>query len=172
MKKSVLVVSLFMLVALFAAPSIAFDEVTPSEAYDEAISDPNAYILDVRQAEEWKWVAHPGPNGLGEGAALAGKVVNIPIWIMKNGSWTDNKKFLKDIEDVFGEGFDGVLITMCRSGDRGRVAAALLEGAGYVSRNISSGFEGIPDAAGYRRTVNGWIFEELPYTYKGAGYVK
>lgn len=172
MKKSVLVVSLFMLVALFAAPSFAFDVITPTDAYDEAINDPGTFIIDVRTAEEWKWVAHPGADNLGVGAGLAGKVVNLPSMIVKKGKMILNPTFLSDMNERF-EGQDVVLITMCRSGFRGARAAALLEEAGYTALNMLHGFEGDGDEGGYRRTVNGWIIEGLPYTYKtdpGTGY--
>jgi len=158
-----------MLVALFAAPSFAFDVVTPTDAYYVAINDPGSYILDVRTAEEWKWVAHPGADKLGEGAGLVGKVVNIPSMIVKKGKMVLNPSFLSDVHERF-EGQYVVLITMCRSGFRGGRAAALLEEAGYVVMNMSGGFEGNADEAGYRRTVNGWIVEGLPYTYADPGY--
>ncbi len=175
MKKALLVVSLFMVVALFAAPSFAFEVISATEAHDDAIAFPDTFIIDVRAPEEWKWVAHPGSDKLGVGAGLDGKVINIPSMLMKKGAMVINKRFVKDVEDYFGEGFDGVLITMCRSGFRGGRAAALLEAAGYTAKNMEHGFEGDADAAGYRRTVNGWIVDELPYTYatvEGTGYVK
>lgn len=169
MKKSVLVVTLFMLVALFAVPSFAFDVISPTDAYDEAINDPGTYILDVRQGTEWKWVAHPGPDSLGVGAGLAGKVVNIPSMIEKKGKMMLNPSFLSDVNERFG-GQDVVLITMCRSGFRGGRAADLLEANGYTAINMLHGFEGDKDEGGYRRSVNGWIVEGLPFTYVGAGY--
>ena len=175
MKKSVLVVSLFMLVALFALPSFAFDVISARDAYKLAIDpDEDAYILDVRQGTEWKWVAHPGPDKLGVGAGLVTeegewKVVNIASMIEKKGKMILNPSFLKDVNEYF-EGQDVTLITMCRSGFRGGRAAALLDEAGYNVMNMEHGFEGDADTAGYRRTVNGWIVDGLPFTYVGAGY--
>ncbi|HAK60004.1 MAG TPA: hypothetical protein DCO77_06415 [Nitrospiraceae bacterium] len=180
MKKSVLVVSLFMLVALFAVPSFAFEVISASYAYELATTDDDTFILDVRQGTEWKWVAHPGPDGTGYGAGLViegedgeediWKVVNIPIMIEKKGKMTLNRSFLSDVNEHF-EGQDVTLITMCRSGFRGGVAAAMLKDAGYDVMNMKHGFEGDAEKpSGYRRTVNGWIVDGLPFTYVGAGY--
>ena len=45
-----------------ASTLYAFQNVTPQEAYEMAISDPDVYLLDVRTIAEWKWVGHPGAN--------------------------------------------------------------------------------------------------------------
>ena len=185
MKKLLLVVGLFLAVALVAAgTSYAFGNKLPEEAYADVVENDNVYIVDVRTPEESKWVGHPGKNKLCvdvdfegnciayEGSELEGKVINIPIMVMKKGVMIINKKFLKDIEDVFGDGEGVVLITMCRSGGRSKLAAGKLDLAGYEAVNMLTGFEGgrTPDR-GYR-LLNGWIntphpddpTTSLPYT--------
>jgi rhodanese-related sulfurtransferase len=62
-------------------------DIDPITAFDWLNADDNVILLDVRTAEEWRWVGHPGPNGLADsngkglaynsGVGLDGKVVNI-----------------------------------------------------------------------------------------------
>lgn len=157
------------LLSLCAATAFAYEDVAPDVAYTMASTDANVYILDIRTAAEWQWVGHPGKNKLGEGAGLEGKVVNVSYKIENKGSMIVNPSFLNEINEIFGENTDVVLITMCRSGSRSANASADLEAAGYRVLNLAAGFEGGSDAAGYR-TRNGWKVEGLPYTYSGAGY--
>lgn len=170
MKRMFKVVVLALVIAAASVTGVqAFDNVTPSEAYTLATTDPNVYILDVRTLAEWQWVGHPGKNKLGEGAALAGKVVNVSYQIENKGTMIVNPSFLNEINELFGGNPDATLIAMCRSGQRSAAAAAVLEGAGYRALNMVTGFEGGTDARGYRK-VNGWTNNGLPYTYSGAGY--
>ncbi len=170
MKRMLKVVVLALsLAAASAVGAQAFENITPAEAYTLAANDANAYILDVRTLAEWQWVGHPGKNKLGEGAALAGKVVNISYQIENKGAMIINPSFLNEINELFGSNPNAVLIAMCRSGQRSSAAAAVLEAAGYRALNMVTGFQGGSDSSGYR-TVNGWVNDGLPYTYSGAGY--
>lgn len=157
-------------VALFsgATSATAAEDVTPNEAYDMVAGASDVYILDVRSEGEWKWVGHPGSNDLGEGSELDGKVVNISYKIDYQGDFVINPSFLSDVEELFGENPDAVLITMCRSGSRSLAAAAELEDAGYQVKNMVTGFEGSKDTYGYR-TVNGWANDGLPYNHASTG---
>jgi rhodanese-related sulfurtransferase len=173
MKKSVFLMLCVTAFFSFSAamPAAAFDSVTPAQAYDLVVNDANYYIIDVRTANEWKWVGHPGMNKLGEGAGLQGKVINIASRIDWQDQFIVNPSFVSDINELFGEKKDTVtLIMMCRSGDRGAAAAALLEGAGYRAMNMLTGFQGVTNSRGYR-TVNGWANNGLPYVISGVdGY--
>lgn len=169
MKKVALLALASVLVTGFAVSSFAYEDVTPEEAYAAATADPNTFILDVRTAEEWTWVGHPGKNKLGEGAALEGKVVNVPYQKDVAGTMVVNPSFLSDVKEIFENNPDIVLITMCRSGARSVAAAIVLEEAGYTAKNMLTGFEGGADSRGYR-LKNGWAIDGLPYSYKGAGY--
>ena len=156
---------------LFAASNgaFAYEDVTPTQAYDMATTDPDVYILDVRTPAEWKWVGHPGMNGAGDGADLSGKVLNVSFKIEKKGSMIINPSFLSDVNEIFEDAPYIELITMCLSGGRSVAAATLLEGEGYNVLNMLTGFEGGKDTQGYR-TVSGWKVDGLPYTYSGDGY--
>lgn len=166
MRKAIAVMGAGMLVLSGAAS--AYEDVTPTQAYNLATSDPNVYILDVRTDSEWKWVGHPGADKLGNGAALEGKVVNVSYKIDYKGSFVVNPSFLSEVNEVFETNPNAVLITMCRSGKRSVAAAELLESNGYAVKNMLTGFEGGKDIYGYR-TVNGWANDALPYSYSSTG---
>jgi len=139
-------------------------DISTQQAYECATQDPNCYILDVRTAEEWIWVGHPGKNKLEEGAGLDGKVVNIPWYIVYQNGWPVlNPSFLTDVNQIFGGNPSVKLVTICRSGVRSVSAAVALIDAGYQAYNTLNGFEGQSDSRGYR-TLNGWKIDGLPYT--------
>lgn len=162
---------LFVLLAILclAAPALAYEDITPTDAYMLATTDANVVILDVRTIDEWKWVGHPGMNKLGDGVELAGKVINISYEIDHRGALIVNPSFLCDVKKAFPDRSAVTLITMCRSGGRSVNAAIALEAKGYRVMNMVTGFEGGADAAGYR-TKNGWKVDGLPYSYVGDGY--
>jgi rhodanese-related sulfurtransferase len=169
--KTLSLLSAIMVSSILPIAALAYDNIYPGSAYDMAVHNPNAYILDVRTEAEWQWVGHPGPNLLGEGTKLLNKVVNISYEIEKDGVLIVNEDFIKDVINAFGNKHNAVLITICRSGARSAKAAALLEAAGYRGRvyNTLTGFEGAADSRGYR-IVGGWVFDGLPYSYVGLGY--
>ena len=164
---------LLLLVIFFFVPvtsAFSFETVTPQEAYNLVADDDNAFILDVRTADEWKWVGHPGANLEGEGSPdLDGQVINISSHTIRKGIFGLNRSFLKDVNQVFGDNPDVILITMCKTGGRAAAAAQLLEDNGYTVINMQYAFEGPADIFGYR-TINGWKVRGLPYSYTGAGY--
>lgn len=168
MKKLALLALVLLIGIGSAVSSFAYENITPQQAYELATSNPDVFILDVRTAEEWTWVGHPGKNKLGEGAALEGKVANVPYMKDIAGSLVVNPSFLSDIKGIFENNPNVVLITMCRSGQRSVSAAIALESVGYTAANMLTGFEGSADSRGYR-TKNGWAINELPYSYSGAG---
>ncbi len=148
--------------ALFAASTAsAFDNITPVEAYDEAVYE-GAIILDVRTASEFIWVGHPN----------IGNVVNISYKVDRKDEFVVNPAFICDVDKLYGAAPDTRIITMCRSGKRSVDAAAALEDAGYTNvASMIDGFQGGgKDEFGYR-TVNGWMNSGLPgHTSKiGAG---
>ena len=166
MKKLILMVAVLV---LFAGQAVAFENVTPTDAYLMATTDANTYILDVRTLEEWQWVGHPGANKLGEGAELEGKVVNVSFKIEYKGNFIVNPSFNDEINESFPNPADVTLITMCRSGKRSVAAALALEALGYNMKNMVTGYQGGKTDAGYR-AVNGWVIDGLPYSYSGEGY--
>src|SRR3990170_5847613 len=133
---TVCIAVVFALVAV--VPASAYENVTPAQAYDLVVNGSSAavtypadtvyYIVDVRTAEEWKWVGHPGKNRVGAGAGLDGKVVNIAYQIDWKKQFVVNPSFLTEINEIFGSVKENVaLILMCRSGQRSATAATVLE---------------------------------------------
>ena len=170
MKKLIISIAILAIaMAGMTGTSFAYENANPSEAYAMATAYSNVYILDVRTEAEWRWVGHPGVNKTGDGNLLNGKVVNISSMIFKAGSFIVNPSFLSEVNEIFEDVDNVVLITMCRSGKRSIAAAIALEAAGYTAINMLTGFEGGKDANGYR-TVSGWAVDGFPYTYSGAGY--
>lgn len=168
MKRVALLAFALLMVMGLAVSSFAYENLTPQQSYELAVNNPDVFILDVRTAEEWTWVGHPGKNKLGEGAALAGKVVNVPYLKDVAGSLVVNPSFLNDVREIFEDNPNVYLIAMCRSGVRSISAAIALESIGYRAANMLNGFEGQTDSRGYR-TKNGWAVDGLPYSYSGAG---
>ena len=177
MKRQIITIVMLALMA-FAGNVFAYDDVTPFKAAYMVEND-GAFILDVRTPQEWNWVGHPGENKLdGEtinGAYLEGYVLNVAYKVYHEGySKGDvlivNTQFVKDVKRLLNKNV--TIITMCRSGKRGSMAAEALEAAGFKNvYNMQTGFEGGKDDAGYR-TIDGWKVDGLPYNYSGVGDYK
>lgn len=159
----------------------------PKDAFEWASNYDDVFILDVRTSDEWRWVGHPGPNGLADnngrglaynnGAMLPGKVVNIAYKIQVNNgtpALTGNPYFVEDVEAAFDPA-EVVLLVICRSGSRAEAAALDLEPSGFTTYSIEGGFEGNkndetrPGPDTLYRDVDGWVNAKLPYNYDTAG---
>jgi len=169
--------------ALFAASGAIAEykgDISPQEAFERASTEANVYILDVRSGQEWRWVGHPGPNGLADskgkglsfnsGAALEGKVVNIAYKLDDGaGGLFDNYAFDTDVIDRFKDSTNYVLLTLCRTGVRALAAAEQLGELSYTTYRIEHGFQGDandeakPGPDTLYRDVNGWVNSKLPY---------
>ena len=148
--------------------------ISPVAAYEmvEADSEECTYILDVRTAEEWKWVGHPGENFLGDGDFLEGKVINIPVSFWEDNQFVPNKKFLKKVKNAFPDkGFYKLIIMDSNGGVRANDAVEILEAEGYLEvYKMQNGFQGKLNATTGYFTENGWMNDTLPYTHQGPGY--
>jgi rhodanese-related sulfurtransferase len=143
-------------VCLSWSPSIAQDVpgLSAREAYEMTMKDPAVRLVDVRSVAEYCLIGHP------ETAA------NVPLtfWDEKAQTFVPNDRFLDDLKARYKP--EETLVFICRSGGRSLRAAQMAREAGYLKvSNIKEGFEGDPDARGYR-TVNGWKNAGLPYTYQ------
>jgi rhodanese-related sulfurtransferase len=126
--------------------------VTPSEAHTLLQSNPGVKLVDVRTNAERDWV---------------GKVDIAPTqhaaieWNIYPGG-AQNPQFLSQLAQAAEK--DSVLLFLCRSGVRSQHAAKLATEHGYSNcYDILEGFEGGKDAAGHRKTVNGWCHAGLPW---------
>ena len=135
MKTTMKILAMACLFGILAGTSaLAYEDVTPTEAYMLATADANVYILDVRTWSEWIYVGHPGVNKLDEGADLEGKVVNISYKVWKKDEFIVNKRFLKDIKktDILtlfdpDDGSCNVVYTLWHADQSGRNAATITE---------------------------------------------
>lgn len=121
--------------------------VPPGAAW-ELVQAGAAVLVDVRTAEERKFVGHvPGS-------------LHVP-WATGTGL-TRNPRFARELEAKARK--DQVVLLLCRSGKRSALAAEVAAKAGFASVfNVLEGFEGEIDDAQHRGTADGWRFRGLPW---------
>lgn len=120
--------------------------VNPQDAWT-LFTDGVAHLLDVRTAEERKYVGHV-PDTL-----------HIP-W-QTGPAMIKNPRFLRELEAKLPK--DGVIFLLCRSGKRSAAAAEAAAKSGFLHvYNVSEGFEGDLDGRQQRRQ-NGWRERGLPW---------
>lgn len=120
---------------------------TPDEAW-QLVSQGEAVLVDVRTAEERKFVGHvPGSQHV--------------AW-MTGISLVRNPRFVKELEGKVAK--DEVVLLLCRSGKRSAAAAEAAAKAGFKNVfNVLEGFEGDQDQDRHRGSFNGWRFAGLPW---------
>lgn len=122
--------------------------VTPAEAW-HLFSTEQALLIDVRTAEERKFVGHV-PNTLHVAWATG-------------TSMTRNPRFARELETKFKK--DQIVLFLCRSGKRSAEAARAAAKAGFINAfNVLEGFEGEIDDKGQRGQLGGWRSHQLPWT--------
>lgn len=122
--------------------------VTPVEAW-HLFSTEKALLIDVRTAEERKFVGHV-PNTLHVAWATG-------------TSMTRNPRFTRELETKLKK--DDVILFLCRSGKRSAEAARAATKAGFTHAfNVLEGFEGDIDNNGHRGHLGGWRSHQLPWT--------
>jgi len=122
--------------------------VPPATAW-ELFSSGRALLVDVRTAEERKFVGHV-PESL-----------HVP-WATGT-ALTRNPRFVRELEARIG-GKDAVALLLCRSGKRSALAAEAAAQAGFRAVfNVLEGFEGELDALQQRGKSDGWRFQGLPW---------
>lgn len=129
-------------------------DLAPRQAWDLLASDPSAVLVDVRTSAEWQWVGGADLSELGR------RAVGIE-WMTSAGE--PNRRFLEQLGQA-GVDADTPVLFLCRSGHRSAAAASAATAAGLgPAYNVAEGFEGDPDAAGHRGSVNGWKVAGLPW---------
>lgn len=122
--------------------------VTPAQAW-ALFSDGAAVLVDVRSAEERKFVGHvPG---------------SLHVAWATGTSLTRNPRFVRELEAKLGDKGAPVLL-LCRSGKRSVLAAEAATKAGFTNVfNVLEGFEGEIDGQQHRGVGDGWRFHGLPW---------
>jgi rhodanese-related sulfurtransferase len=121
--------------------------IAPKDAW-ELFSSGEVILVDVRTAEERKFVGHvPG---------------TLHVAWMTGTSLSRNPRFVRELENKTGK--DEVVLLLCRSGKRSAAAAEAATKAGFNSVfNVLEGFEGDIDEHQRRGTFNGWRHASLPW---------
>jgi rhodanese-related sulfurtransferase len=128
---------------------------TPREAFDVLLANPQALLVDVRTQAELDLVGRI-PTALNiEWAFYPGMVPN-----------QDFTKQLVEHLDKNNADKNQILIFMCRTGGRSHNAAAVAATLGFTQAyNMLEGFEGAANAEQQRTTINGWMHAGLPWTH-------
>lgn len=122
-------------------------QVPPALAWQLFSSD-EALLVDVRSAEERKFVGHvPG---------------SLHVAWATGTALTRNPRFARELEAKTGK--DAVVLLLCRSGKRSALAAEVAAKAGLKRVfNVLEGFEGEIDQHQHRGSADGWRYRGLPW---------
>ncbi len=121
--------------------------VAPDDAWKLFING-QAHLIDVRAAEERKFVGHV-PNTLHVAWQTGPALIK-------------NPRFLRELENKLPK--DAVILLLCRSGKRSAAAAATATAAGFKHVfNVREGFEGDLDDRQQRGANGGWRQRGLPW---------
>ncbi len=130
-----------------AAESLPYAGVVSPEDAWKLFAGGFVYLVDVRTAEERKFVGHV-PN-----------TVHIPWQI--GPALIRNPRFIRELESKLPK--EGAILLLCRSGKRSAAAAEAATKAGFPHVfNVQEGFEGDLDDNQQRRQ-NGWRQRGLPW---------
>ena len=122
--------------------------VSPQEAW-ALVSGGAALLVDVRTAEEFRYVGHV------PGALL--------VQWQTGSALVKNPRFAKELAAKAGK--DEPILLICRSGKRSAAAAEAATRAGFRNVfNVREGFEGDLTADGQRGVLGGWRYHGLPWT--------
>ncbi len=130
-------------------------QITPNQAFAALQNDPKSILVDVRTQAEWNF------TGIPDLASCAKQAVLIEWSTYPHGA--RNPEFLEQLVEA-GALQDTPIYLLCRTGGRSQAAAEMLAAQGYSAcHNIAGGFEGHPDSARHRNTIEGWRAEGLPW---------
>ena len=117
-------------------------QIPSKDIKDHIINNPKCILLDVRTDEEWKVDGKPYGDKLG----LRTYFVSIQF---------SDKSFNENFEEEFNNlkiNKDCEILTMCMGGVRSQATAELLTKEGYNCVNISDGFLGNSENAGWKNS--------------------
>ena len=120
-------------------------QLTSKDIKDYLTKGSNKVLLDVRTQGEWDSVGKP------DGDKIGLKTYFLEI---KRDSFFDFTKEFK----TFNINKDHEILVICKSGERSQISAELLFRENYKTINISDGFEGSAEGAG-------WINSGLPIKF-------
>ena len=108
-----------------------------NEIRDHLKSNPKTVLLDVRTQEEWDNDGKPDGDKIGLRTYF--------LEIRRNASFDFSQEFKN-----LNINHDEEILVICRSGERSQISAELLSRKNYKSLNVSDGFEGSQEGAGWK----------------------
>ena len=120
-------------------------QLVSNDVEDYIKNNPKSVLLDVRTEEEW------GTDGKPDGEKMGLKIHFLTIQFADK---TFNENFIEDFKKLNIQK-ENEILTMCMGGVRSQAAAELLTKENYNCVNISDGFLGNGEDAG-------WINSNLP----------
>lgn len=129
-------------------------DITPRQAWQLLVDDPNTVLVDCRTQAEWNYV------GIPDLTELRRTVVLVEWQTYPDGAL--NPAFVDELRRK-GVSDDAPVVFLCRSGHRsiGAAEAATADGVRQAF-NVLDGFEGGLDASGHRGST-GWRADGLPW---------
>jgi rhodanese-related sulfurtransferase len=120
----------------------------PPEQAWALVHSGRAKLVDVRSAEERKFVGHVPQS--------------VHVAWATGTALTRNPRFVRELEAKADKG--EVVLLLCRSGKRSAAAAEAATKAGFQHAfNVLEGFEGELDDRQHRGHADGWRFHGLPW---------
>ena len=120
-------------------------QIKSSEIKNFISEDKNVELLDVRTQEEWDNIGKPDGEKLGFKTHF--------VTIARSPDPNMNKEFIEEVKKKIDP--NKQLLIICKAGGRSMMAAQLLSQENIACINISDGFEGNGEDAG-------WKSENLP----------
>ena len=115
-------------------------QIKSSEIKNFLIDNKNIELLDVRTQDEWDNVGKPDGEKLGLKTHF--------VTIVRSPEPSANKDFIKEVKKVIDS--NKKLLVMCKAGGRSMMASQLLSQENINCINISDGFEGNGENAGWK----------------------
>ena len=114
-------------------------QITCKEIKDYLKKNPNSVLLDVRTQEEWD------NDGKPDGDKIGLKTYFLEI---RRDAFFD---FVQEFNNL-NINQDKEILVICKSGERSQISAELLSRENYKSINISDGFMGSQEGAGWKKS--------------------
>ena len=115
-------------------------QIKSSEIKNFLIDNKNIELLDVRTQDEWDNVGKPDGEKLGLKTHF--------VTIIRSPEPSANKDFIEEVKKVIDSNKE--LLVMCKAGGRSMMASQLLSQENITCINISDGFEGNGENAGWK----------------------
>jgi rhodanese-related sulfurtransferase len=115
-------------------------QIKSSEIKNFLADNKNIELLDVRTQDEWDNIGKPDGEKLGLKTHF--------VTIIRSPDPSANKSFVEEVKNKINPSKQ--LLVMCKAGGRSMVASQLLSQENITCINISDGFEGNEENAGWK----------------------